>query len=338
MQDRLRVLLGLNVPEHLVDTIRAVEPERVEVRHLARPERRALRRVAEPTPEVAASLDEALRWAEVLVCDQRAIDDTLPVRAPNLRWIQVTNAGIDYLTRRGLHRIGVTISNARGIHGANMGEYVTMMALAFTKRVNVYVRAQARHEWSHAEPRELAGTTMGIIGLGEIGKGVARYARAFGMRVVALRRTAAGGEVSEHADHVFGVAGLHDLLERSDFVTLALPWTSESHHLIDEAALRAMKPDAVLINISRGDIVDEQALIRALRDGWIGGAALDVFEQEPLPAESPLWDMENVLITPHMSGNTPRYFELVIELFCRSLRRVLDGGRPLTVVNVEAGY
>lgn len=335
----LRILVALNVAPELLEQVRAVDPARVEVRQLGAAERRLMRGEAGADPGARASLDEALSWAQALVCDQRAVTPDLPERAPGLRWVQVTNAGIDYLVERGLHRVPILISDGSGIHGVSMSEYVLLMCLAFARRLDVYARAQARHEWAaHEQPRDLAGATLGIVGLGAIGRAVARAARGMGMRTVGLRRSGPGHEADPDVERVYGPERLHAMLGESDYVLVAAPLTEATRHMIGEAEFRAMKRTAVIVNVARGGLIDERALVRALREGWIAGAGLDVFEEEPLPPDSLLWDMPNVFITPHMAGNSPHYFALVIDLFCRSLRRVLDGGEPLTPIDVDAGY
>ncbi len=345
MSAKYRILLALNASDAQLARVRAVDPDRVEVRLLPADERRLLRgrrigggAVGPPPAGTESRLNEALAWAQAMVCDQSAVREWLPERAPGLEWIQVTNAGVDYLVRRGLHRLPFTITNARGIHGRNMAEYVLLVCLAFTKGlVPGYLAAQRAKQWSASQPDELAGKTLSIVCYGEIGRGVAGIARAFDMRVLAPRRRAAG-HPEPGADVVYPISRLHQMLAECDFVLVATPWTPETHQLIGAAELAAMKPSAVLINIGRGAVVDEAALIAALEAGRLRGAGLDVFAEEPLPPASPLWEMPNVLITPHIAGNTPRYYDLVLDVFCDSLRSVLAGGKPRNIVDVEAGY
>jgi phosphoglycerate dehydrogenase-like enzyme len=201
------------------------------------------------------------------------------------------------------------------------------------------VRAQARREWTRFWPRVLAGQTVGIVGLGSIGRAVARLAKAFDMRVLGVRRSGAPLECADYeVDGIFGPLDLLNVLAESDYVVLALPLTEETHHLIGELALRAMKPSAYRIHVSRGAVIDEAALVRALKEGEVAGAGLDVFESEPLPPESELWGMDNVIISPHIAGGTPRYMELAVDLFCENLRRYLAGEPLRNVVDTKRGY
>ncbi len=343
MDQPLRVLLALNLTDAQVQRVRDVDP-RLEVRVLPRPERRLLRGrtlsgdpLGEPPPGTQERLHEALAWADTMLVDQSGVRENLPGVAPRLRWVHVTNAGIDYLVRRGLHRVPITITNSRGMHGRNMGEYVVMMMLAFCKALPQYLHAQRRHEWSKAGPDELHGKTLGIIGYGAIGHGVAAAARAMGVRVLGTRRRATGAR-EEGADAMYPMDRLHEMLAECDFVLSAMPWTPDTDGVLGAAEFAAMKRDTVFINIGRGTTVDEPALIEALRSGHLGGAALDVLAEEPPSPDNPLWDLENVLITPHTSGNTPYYYDGVLDIFCESLRRVLDGEAPLNIVDVAAGY
>lgn len=343
MNERLRVLLALNLTDAQVQRVRDLDP-RLEVRVLPRAERRLLRGrtlsgepLGEPPPGTEERLHEALAWADAMLVDQSGVREYLPEVAPRLRWVHVTNAGIDYLVRRGLHKVPLTITNSRGMHGRNMGEYVVMMMLAFCKALPHYIHAQRRHEWSKAQPDELFGKTLGIVGYGAIGRGVATAARAMGVRVLAARRRSTG-EPEPGADATYPMERLHELLAQSDFVLSAAPWTPETDRMLGAAEFAAMKAGAVFINIGRGTTVDEPALIEALRSGHLGGAALDVLAEEPTSPDNPLWEMENVLITPHTSGNTPYYYDGVLDIFCESLKVVLEGEQPLNIVDVAAGY
>jgi phosphoglycerate dehydrogenase-like enzyme len=206
------------------------------------------------------------------------------------------------------------------------------------KKAPQYMRSQARHEWSRFMPRELYGATVGIVGIGHIGAEVGRLAKAFGCRVIATKRSAVAIETTEFADEILPASELPRVLAESDYVVLSMPLTPETRGMIGEKELRSMKPTAALVNIARGPVVDEQALIRALNEGWIAGAALDVFDQEPLPADSPLWDMENVIVSPHISGGTEIYNFRAVDIFCDNLRRHLAGEPLLNVVDPDRGY
>jgi phosphoglycerate dehydrogenase-like enzyme len=201
------------------------------------------------------------------------------------------------------------------------------------------VADQRAHRWERFAGEHIRGRTLGVVGLGRVGREVARLARAAGMRVVAIRRSTGGaGTVAEGVDALYGSAQLPLLLAESDYVALTVPLTTETAGLIGEAELLAMKPGAVLVNVSRGAVVDESALIRVLQAGHLRGAALDVFAVEPLPPESPLWDLPNVLVTPHSMSTAVGENALVVDLFCDNLRRYLAGEPLRNVFDRARGY
>lgn len=263
--------------------------------------------------------------------------------ADRLQWIHSSAAGVGNMLFDEMLASDVTISNSRGIHSESIAEHVLCVTILLRRRVHTAIRRQIAHEWSHDELsrppliRVVRGSTMGVIGLGGLGTGIAELARLAGMRVIAMRRRADLPRPS-FVDHVYGPAELHVLLGESDVVTIAAPLTPSTRALIGAAELRQMRPDAVLINVARGKLVDEAALVHALRTGIIGGAALDVFEHEPLAADSPLWDLANVVITPHTAGLRPDYFTLATDLFIDNLHRYLAGQELRNVVDKTAGY
>ncbi len=219
------------------------------------------------------------------------------------------------------------------------------MALAFAlaKRLPQAVRHQQQKHWAQDDlwaarprPRELNGATMTLVGLGAIGTPLARLAKSFGMRVVGAREHPQRG--SEVADAVYGFEEIDQALRAGDFIVLAAPVTPKTHHLMNAERLAQLKPDAYLINVGRGVLIDEVALVNALRARSFGGAALDVATEEPLPPESPLWEMENVLITPHIAGLTEKMWDRHYEHYTRNLRRFLAGDNLLWVVDKEKGY
>ncbi|MBA3825908.1 MAG: D-2-hydroxyacid dehydrogenase [Ktedonobacterales bacterium] len=284
----------------------------------------------------------AAQPAATIVCSFSPPADVLSV-APGVRWLALPSAGADIALARGLIRPGgPVVTTAAGIHMVPMREHIFSVMLLWLRGWPQRLAAQTRHAWlrdgTFWGQRELAGVTLGIIGLGAIGRGVARLGHAFDMRVVATHRSATAGATDPDVDALLPLAQLHDLLAQSDFVVLALPSTPASRGLLGAAELTAMRPHAFLVNIARGDIVDETALIAALRAGTIGGAGLDVFAHEPLPPESPLWDMPNVIISPHIAGPTDRYSERFTDLFLDNLTR-FDNGQPLrNVVDPNRGY
>ena len=289
-------------------------------------------------PEAEASLNAVLAEAEVLFTTPLMPAD-IAARAPNLRWVQLTSAGVDRLLDGDLARGGVTITTATGIHAVPIGEYVLAVMLAFAKGLPAAMRAQGERQWRPYLAEELHGKTVGIVGLGAIGGYVTALAKADGMRVLAVRRSQQKREVGrDGVDELLPPSELPYLLSQSDYVVIAVPLTLESRGLIGEAELAAMKPTARIINIARGAVIDEAALIAALKAGRIAGAALDVFEQEPLPPDSELWGLENVILTPHISGGTPVYMQRAVALFCDNLRRYLDGQPLLNTVDVQRGY
>jgi phosphoglycerate dehydrogenase-like enzyme len=292
------------------------------------------------------ALREAMRAhpeADVL-CTFFPSADTLDL-LPNLRWIALPSAGADHVLRAGLVRPGGPIvTTANGVHSVPIGEFVFSMLLAWLRHWPQIVEAQRtstwppRPEWRQLTGRELYGNTLLVIGLGAIGRYVARLGRGFGMHVIATRRTAQPGAADPDANELLPMSRLHDALSRADFVVVSVPATPETYHLIGAAELRAMKPSALLVNIARGTIMDEPALIEALRAGEIGGAALDVFEHEPLAPDSPLWTMPNVIISPHISGSTDQYSRRFTDLFLDNLARYRTGQPMRNVVDPTRGY
>jgi glyoxylate/hydroxypyruvate reductase A len=264
----------------------------------------------------------------------------LPQLAPRVRWIQATSAGIgQLLLRTGLIRTPIVFTTASGIHATPLAEFVLFALLAFAKDLPRLVRDQAAHRWVRYCGRELRGTTVGIIGLGRVGRAVARACRALGVRVIGTRRTAtAREEVIEDVDRIVAPAQLSTVIREADALVLACPLTPETEGLIGEAELRSMKRGAVIVNIARGAVVDEPALIAALRDGHLGGAALDVAATEPLPADSPLWDLPNVLLSPHSASTADTENAKLTDLFCENLRRYVRGEPLLNVFDRERLY
>jgi phosphoglycerate dehydrogenase-like enzyme len=263
--------------------------------------------------------------------------------ARRLEWVHLTAAGVGPILFPELVESPVVVTNSRGLHAASMAEHALGVLLAFARKLHLARDEQHRRRWAQdglwTEPpafAELRGSTLGLVGLGAVGSAIAERARAFGMRVVAVRRRPAAEPAPAHEQ--WGRDRLDDLLAAADWVVLAAPRTEETRGLIGARELARMKPAAVLVNLGRGDLVDEPALVEALRSGRIAGAGLDVFSDEPLPVESPLWAMPQVLVTPHVSGLGPRYWERALEIFAANLERHLDGRPLLNVVDKRAGY
>lgn len=263
--------------------------------------------------------------------------------ASRLRWIHVSAAGLGGLLFPELVESDVVVTNGKGLHAVAMAEHAIGVMLAFARKLHLARDAQNARRWDQdrlfREPPdfvELGSTTVGIVGMGSIGGEIAKRARALGLRVLAVRRRPASDPAPAHEQ--YGPDRLGHVLAVSDWVVLTAPLISETRGLIGAAELAQMKSEAVLVNLGRGALVDERALIDALAAGRIAGAALDVFEHEPLPAESPLWDMPNVILTPHISGLGTRYWERAIELFADNLERWVEG-RPLrNLIDKERGY
>lgn len=267
-------------------------------------------------------------------------------RGKSLRWLQAAGAGVDNFRSTGLLApdSGVIITTAVGINATTIGEYVFGSMLMYNRSWPQMVRLQDRHvwpasaQWYNLGGRELVEQTLGIVGLGNIGRRVAQLGKAFGMRVLATRRSAHEGETDQDVDQLFPLAQLQDMLRQSDYVIVAVPLTPETESLIGEAELQAMRPHAYLVNIARGRVINEHALIRALREGWIGGAGLDVVVQEPLPADSPLYTLPNVILTPHISGISVHYGKRLAALFAENLRRYRAGEPLLNRYEPARGY
>jgi len=295
--------------------------------------------VAARKGDVAArgSLDALLSQAEILYGWLRVLPDQLRSRAPGLKWIQTMSAGVDELPED-IRQSPVVVTNVSGLHAVPISEFILGVMLMFAKQAPLCFEQKRQKQYKGFFPRLLRGRTLGIIGLGRIGRETARLANAFGMQVYATRRSARPGERARYVDEVFPLSALLRLLAESDFVVLTLPLTAETRGIIGERELRAMKPEAYLINVARGAVVDEDTLVRALQEGWIAGAGLDVFTREPLPQDSRLWELPNVILSPHISGLMPDYMEHATKLFCENLRRYKAGKRLLHRVNKAKGY
>jgi phosphoglycerate dehydrogenase-like enzyme len=264
--------------------------------------------------------------------------------AQNLHWVHTPTAAVHQLLFPELVNSDVILSNAREVHGPVVAELVIAVMFALAKKIPQAVRLQQKHAWGKSaiwndgpRPREIAGATVGLIGVGGIGRTVARMASALGMRVIAVRERPEK-EKPQGVEAVYAPAQIDELLSQSDFVVVAAPLTETSRGLINADRLAAMRPDAYLINVGRGPHVDEAALADALRNRRIAGAALDVFDQEPLPAESPLWDLENLLITPHTGSLTEKLWQRHYQVFSENLRRYLGSEPLLFVVDKRKGY
>jgi phosphoglycerate dehydrogenase-like enzyme len=271
------------------------------------------------------------------------VDPDIVGSLSRLRWVQAPAAGVGHILSPELVESPIVLTSARGVRARAIAEHVIAVTFALARQLPFMFRRQIAHEWSLDELeasgsiRTLQGRRMGVVGLGSIGTEVAHLAAACGMRVSAMRKRTAR-PAPPPVDEVLPTDQLYALLERSDVVVLAAALTSETHNLIDRPALAHIKPGAFLINISRGRLVDDAAVIEALRVGRLGGAALDVFAHEPLDAESAYWELPNVIVTPHISGGMEDYWTPLVALFAENLRRFERGEPLLNVVDKQAGY
>ncbi len=310
-------------------------------------------------PELAERVRR--RWPQMQVIhlpNYDRLDDELPAtdifvgfwlrpeqlaRAKRLRWIHATAAGVNQLMYPELRRSGIVVTNARGVHAVPISEHLVGTLVALARSFPTVLRYQLKRQWaqqviwdSSQRPRELAGQVLLVVGFGAIGRALAERVKPLRMKVWAVTRT---GKVDPHlAERAVSPAQLREVLPLADFVVLAAPETPETQHLIGAPELAAMKPSAYLINIARGTLVDEPALIAALARRAIAGAALDVAEQEPLPPESPLWSLENVFITPHISGVSDALWDRQGDLLLENLERWFSGRPLLNRIDLERGY
>lgn len=263
----------------------------------------------------------------------------LPARdmtfAPNLRWVQTTSSGVGPLVETlGIHKTDIRVTTARGIHAEPLAEFTLMAILMHVKQVNRLREEQAAHRWERYCGESLAGKTIAIVGAGEVGHRIAEVAKFHGMRVAAMSRslTPEMGRARGY-DEVFGRADLVRVAAEADAVVLCVPHTAETEGMISSDVISALRSDAVLVNIARGQVVDEPALIDALNRGALGFAALDVAMVEPLPHNSPLWDMPNVLISPHSASTVQQENGLITDLFIHNMTCMLEGS-PDSMKNV----
>lgn len=303
-------------------------PPRFAGDHTGRPD---FRRTAEQEGRFRQHLAEA----EVLYDFDRPLAPSLPSLAPRLRWIQATSSGIGPFVRNaGLDATDILITNAAGIHAVPLAEHTLLSLLYFVKELPLRLRDQRERVWERYSGREMRGMTVAVIGLGAVGQEIARLCRAVGLRVIGVRRRPVDDPAALHVDEAATPDRLHQVLPRADAVVLICPHTPETEGMIGASELAAMRPGTVLINIGRGALVQEPALVEALRSGHLGGAALDVAAQEPLPADHPLWGLPNVLITAHSASTVDKENERLTDLFCENLRRYLAGAPLINLLRL----
>ena len=285
----------------------------------------------------AADCEPFLADAEILLAfGQTDLAPLLP-RAPKLRWVQSLTAGVDgFIACDAFRDSDILLTNVRGIHGIPIAEHVLGMMLASSRRLFVAHDQQGKHQWKNLKGiDEIYGKTAAIIGLGSVGRTVASRLRAMGMTILGIKQAMTEGT---DVDRLYLADALFDVLPMADFVIVTLPLTPKTENLFAKKAFSAMKPSAFFINVSRGPIVNEADLVDALKNSIIGGAGLDVFREEPLPEDSPLWDAPNLILTPHHAASSPRYMERAIHVFAENLRAYPDTASMFNLIDKRRGY
>lgn len=335
--DKIKVIVAVDFSDEIMESLRDVSPKLQVERHF---------------PDVP---DSAWADAEILYTVRHYPQ---PEQAPRLRWIQLHFAGLDSVVNRPIVQDAedVEVTSVSGIHATQMAEYSLAMMLAFMYQLPLMLNDKREAHWRRDRfdvysPHGLRGLTLGIAGYGSIGRELARIASALGMMVLATKRDLksttednayrepeTGDPTGDIPERFYPPEALASMAAECDFLVVIVPLTDDTHHMVDERIFKAMKKTAILINVARGPVVDEKALISALAAEQIGGAALDVFEEEPLPSSSPLWNLDNVIISPHVSGNSARYHEKAVAVFRENLERYLNKQPLLNKLDRERGY
>lgn len=339
MNATVEVLITLTISDKLVDRLRQVSPR--------------LHVTVQPARKNEEVPSEVWNRTEVLFTDQVVPD---PAQAPNLKWIQFSLAGVDAIANASIVQDpDVTVTTLSGAAVSQMAEFALMLMLALGHRLYDTVGLQARAEWprdriERLSPRELRDSTVGIVGYGSIGRQIARVLQSFGATVLAAKRDVMhpedtgymvegmGDPNGDFFQRLYPIEALRSMLKDCDFVVVTAPLTPSTRKLVSKEEFEAMKPSAFLIDMSRGGVVDQAALIEALQEKRIAGAGLDVFPEEPLPSSSPLWKMPNVLITPHVSGISSHYSERAMALFEENMNRYLVGMPLYNRFDPQKGY
>lgn len=262
------------------------------------------------------------------------INNIFPI-AKNLKWIHTLSAGVEKLIVPVLQSSDIILTNSKGIHSIPVSEHVLALMLCFSRGLNLFIRQQQTKTWQRVPTNEIHEKTIGIIGLGSIGREIAKKAKSLGMSVLATKREMT---TELFVDKLYPPEAIHEMLGTCDFVIVALPLIPETHEFIRLEHFQSMKPTAYFINIARGQVVREADLITALQQGLISGAGLDVFAEEPLPPTNPLWDMPNVIVTPHIAALSPYYLDRAIKLFTDDLARFILHGEMFNIVDKQKGY
>jgi phosphoglycerate dehydrogenase-like enzyme len=354
---KVNVLLvsPISLADDFEEKIAAVDP-RISVKNAAMPFVNELRGQGKKGQfidllEESAKRSEALHPSrpkeslETLLAEAEAmfgvvlLPDNLVSRSPNLKWMHIGGTGIDTYNASGIFDGRITVTNSRGTQAIPIAEYVIGYMFMMAKNARRLFENQKNRKWDPFLSLELREKTVGIIGLGAIGMEIARLAKGLGMRVIATRRSATRKESNVFGiDELYPTSSLHQMLSQCDYVVAAVPTTPETQKIIGEKELRAMKPTAFFINIGRGETVNQLVLTKALKENWIAGAGLDVYEKEPLPTDSELWGLPNVILSSHGSGATSRRSERVLDLFLENLRRYVHGEQLLNIIDIKKGY
>ncbi len=278
--------------------------------------------------------------AEVVLGFPDGLELDLLLESENLTWIQTLTAGVDRIVRsphaEELSKKGVILTNMSGLHRDIIAEHAMAFILNFNRRFHHYRDQQKKQEWNRLEMGYAAGNMITILGLGSIGRELAARARAFGMEVTGVKRNTSTG--LKYVDNIHPPAEIEEAVASSDYVVSALPLTSATENMIDGRVFAAMPDESYFINVGRGDVVVEEDLLKALDDGEIAGAGLDVFREEPLPEDSPFYERENVIVTPHVAGSFPDYYKRALDILLENLRRYRSGEEMMNRVNYEEGY
>jgi D-2-hydroxyacid dehydrogenase (NADP+) len=343
----VNVILGYKLGEGFQHRISELEG-RVKVRDVSDLLKKELRWTdqAEISSEEREQLYNQLRDAEVLLLPRppRKLPSEAPKvsdilsRSSRLKWIHYVGAGLNYFNELGIWETKAIVTNSSGVAAIPIAEHVLHMMLMFARKAMANFANKANKRWVRMNSFELRGKTLGVVGLGHIGRECAGLAKALGMRIIITKRSAVPDLDLPNVDKVYSKNDLLKMLAECDFVLLALPLTQETDKIIGATELKAMKPTAYLINIARGNLIDEPVLIRALEEGWIAGAGLDVFAKEPLPTDNRLWELPNTIITCHDSNSTGMDNDRMVELFCANLKKYLSNQPLLNVVDKEKGY
>jgi phosphoglycerate dehydrogenase-like enzyme len=291
---------------------------------------------AEESGDAAARLKADVVLAEAEVLNSFYPPRDLIARAHKLKWIQTPLTGVDPYLTPDIADSPVLLTNSRGIHGSQVSELAVMLMLMLAKQAPSCLERQKANKWLTFTPDVLVHKTVGVLGLGVIGRELARLLMAFHMKVLVLESRQIAKP--RFVDEILPASRLKEILVQSDYVVVTLPMTPQTEKMLDEAALRSMKPTAYLVNVARGGIIDEKALVRALQEKWIAGAGLDVFETEPLPSSSPLWQLPNAILTPHCAGRRPDYDQLATDVFCKNLKNYLSGKPLLNLIDKTKGF